>query len=199
MKKDLDSPSVAAKKAERARNALFRYMEQQRRVADVMLQVGRAVGPAIHDPSSLGPGYLAGETSLITEDFGFFASPVMAWWKTVLWAHDPRWIFKPPNKRVSARWSILPQGLIDFSQVRRDAIRAAIHLMLLDSFYILYQRRISVPRTFSASRSEWHHTMLLQNRQTCILRSRFSEFPIHRASLTTAWNSCWLSSDQVAR
>lgn len=122
----------AARRADRARAELIRYMDIQNRVGDVMIQVGRAVGPAMTERSPVGPGYLAGETSLITNDFGFWATPVMLWWKAILWANDPRWIYRPPHERLSARWSLLPCDLAKLPQITRDAIRGAIHLMLLD-------------------------------------------------------------------
>lgn len=122
----------AAARADRARAELIRYMDIQNRVGDVMLQVGRAVGPAMTERSPLGPGYLAGETSLITNDFGFWATPVMLWWKTILWANDPAWIYRAPHQRTSARWSLLPRNVAELPTITRDAIRGAIHLMLLD-------------------------------------------------------------------
>ena len=67
-----EEPERVLKRRRRARDALFRYLEQQQRLAELMGQLGRAVAPGLNDNSGVGFGYLGGETSLITEDLGFF-------------------------------------------------------------------------------------------------------------------------------
>ncbi|HEV8242122.1 MAG TPA: hypothetical protein VGS57_22340, partial [Thermoanaerobaculia bacterium] len=94
-------PLPTREQLDRVRESLIRSAERQHRINDIMTQLAGAVGPSIADLGARGSSYLAGETSLLSGDFGFFASPPMLWWKGILWAHDPAWIYRHPRQRIA--------------------------------------------------------------------------------------------------